>query len=134
MATIHHELRLTAHPDQVWDVVRDLGAVHRRFAPGFVTDTRLDGNERVVTFVNGVVVREAIVTVDDDRRRLAYAVVESPLRLRHHHASFEVVPRGGATSLLWTADVLPDEAAAGVAEFMNEGVRAIGAALGSPPG
>ena len=27
MASIRREIRLTAHPDNVWDVVRDVGAV-----------------------------------------------------------------------------------------------------------
>jgi hypothetical protein len=96
MGSIRHELHCARGPDEVWDVVRDVGAVHERLAPGFVSATRLDGGDRVVTFANGVVVREAIVTVDDDRRRLAYAVIDSPLGLRHHQGCFEVVPTAGA--------------------------------------
>jgi Polyketide cyclase / dehydrase and lipid transport len=133
MGPIRHELELTAAPDEVWAVLRDVGAVHDRLAPGFVVDTRLDGGDRLVTFANGVVAREAIVTVDDDRRRLAYAVVDSPLGLRHHNASFEVVPEAGGSRLVWTTDVLPEEAVGTIAGFMAEGARAIGAALGARP-
>ena len=42
MPSIHKELSLKASPEAVWDVVRDIGAVHTRFAPGFVVDTQLE--------------------------------------------------------------------------------------------
>lgn len=58
---------------------------------------------------DGHVVRELIVAVDDDERRLAYAVIEgSRPPLRHHHASFQVLPEGTAHSrLVWITDILP---------------------------
>jgi Polyketide cyclase / dehydrase and lipid transport len=129
MGTVRHELDLPAGPEEVWAALRDVGAVHEQLAPGFVVDTRVDGGDRLVTFVNGVVVRERIVAVDDGRRRLAYSVVESPLGLHHHHASFEVLSREGGSRLIWITDVLPEKAAATVADFMAEGVRVIGAAF-----
>ena len=70
MATIRKELTLNASPAQVWDVIRDVGAVHRRLAPGFVTDTRLEEGARIVTFANGVVARELIVSVEEGSRVL----------------------------------------------------------------
>jgi hypothetical protein len=56
----------------VWEAVRDVGAVHTRLAPGFVVDTRLEADTRVVTFANGLVARELIVDIDDDARRLVF--------------------------------------------------------------
>jgi hypothetical protein len=128
MPAVHLAIDLPADADAVWAVVRDLGAVER-FAPGFVVATELDGDDRLVTFANGVVAREAIIDVDDARRRLAYAVVDSPLGLRHHSASFEAVPTGGTTTLRWTADVLPAEGAELVAGMMAQGAVAIRAAF-----
>src|SRR5436853_5593582 len=105
MASIHKEVRLGAAPADVWAAIRDVGAVHRRLAPGFVTDTRMDGDAaRVVTFANGFVVRELIVDVDDRARRLAYAAVGG--RSTHHNASFEVLADGERTRLVWIVDVL----------------------------
>ena len=49
----------------VWDALRDVGALHTRLAVGFVTDGRMEPGARVVTFANGVVARELIVAVDD---------------------------------------------------------------------
>ena len=79
MASIRKEISIKASPDDVWAAVRDVGAVHRRLAEGFVTDTRLDGDARVVTFANGMVLRELIVDIDDATRRFAYcAYVKLP--------------------------------------------------------
>ncbi|HVN00483.1 MAG TPA: SRPBCC family protein [Caulobacteraceae bacterium] len=128
MPSIHKEIRLTASPAAVWDVVRDIGAVHTRFAPGFVTDTVLEKpDERIVTFANGFVAREVIVDVDEARRRLAYSVRSE--RLSHHNASFQVVPDGAGARLVWIADVLPAEAAVTVGAMMEDGAQAAKRAL-----
>ncbi len=69
MASIRREIVIEARPADVWDAIRDVGAVHTRLAPGFVTDTKMDGDARIVTFGNGLVARELIVDVE--RRRAA---------------------------------------------------------------
>jgi carbon monoxide dehydrogenase subunit G len=128
MPSIHKEISLAASPDAVWDVVREVGAVHTRFAPGFVTDTAMDGPDaRIVTFANGFVAREVIVDVDAARRRLAYSVRSE--RLAHHNASFQVLAEGAGTRLVWIADVLPAEAAVTVGAMMDEGITAAKQAL-----
>ena len=127
MASIHKEVLLAATPSAVWDVVRDVGAVHTRFAPGFVTDTVMDGPDRIVTFANGLVAREVIVDIDEARRRLAYSVRSE--RLSHHKASFQVCADGAGSRLVWIADVLPDAAAVNVAARMEDGLVAVKRAL-----
>lgn len=128
MASIHKEISLAASPDAVWDVVRDVGAVHTRFAPGFVTDTAMDGpDERIVTFANGFVAREVIVDVDAGRRRLAYSARSE--RIAHHNASFQVLADGAGSRLVWIADVLPAEAAVTVGTMMDQGIAAAKRAL-----
>jgi len=92
MATIRIETDIAAPAGQVWDAIRDYGALHTRLVPGFVVDTRLEGDSRLVTFGNGMVARERIVGLDDDARRFAYAVVSE--RLVHHSASNQVLPDG----------------------------------------
>ena len=66
MASIHKDIIIDASPNDVWDAVRDFGAVHRRLVPGFVLDSRLDGDARIVTFANGMVARELLVDCDAD--------------------------------------------------------------------
>ena len=127
MASIHKEIPLDASPAAVWDVVRDIGAVHTRFAPGFVVDTVMDGEDRIVTFANGFVAREVIVDIDEARRRLAYSVRSE--RITHHNASFEVLAEGKGSRLVWIADVLPAAAGETVGAMMEDGIQAAKRAL-----
>jgi carbon monoxide dehydrogenase subunit G len=129
MATIRKELRLARAPADVWDAFRDVGAIHNRVARGFVLDTKVDDGARMVTFANGFVARELIVTIDDAARRLAYAVVGSP-NLTHHNASFQVLEDGAGARIIWIADILPDAAAAAIGGMMDAGVQAMRATLG----
>ena len=114
MASIHKDIIIAAAPADVWDAVRDFGALHTRMVPGFVLETRLDGDARIVTFSNGTVARELLVDCDDARRRLVYAIVSE--RIKQHSASVQVTAEADGRSLLaWTVDVLPHE----IAPYMN---------------
>jgi carbon monoxide dehydrogenase subunit G len=124
MASIHREVRIQADPETVWNALRDVGAIHQRLAPGFVTDVRLEPGARVVTFGNGLVARELIVDVDDGARRLVWAVVGG--RMTHHNASAQVFPDGeGRSRFVWIADLLPHELAPGIAAMMDQGLAVI---------
>jgi hypothetical protein len=125
MASIHREIEIAMPADVVWDVFRDIGAVHTRLARQYVVNTTLEGDSRVVTFANGMIARERIVDVDDQRRRLAYAVVESE-QLTHHNASFEVVPDGdGKSRIIWITDLLPNSMAGPITAMVDGGCDAI---------
>jgi hypothetical protein len=129
MSSIHKDIPIDAHPNEVWDAVRDFGAVHRRLAPGFVTDARLDGDARILTFANGTVAREVLIDSDDTRRRLAYAIVSE--RVKHYSASIEVTADGEARSrMIWIVDVLPNEIAPYIDAQMEQGVIAMQKTLG----
>ena len=124
MASIHKDIALDASAQEVWDAVRDFGALHRRLVPGFVLDTRLDGDARIVSFANGVVAREVLVDCDDKRQRLVYAVISE--RVKQHSASVQVVANGdGTCRLLWTVDVLPHEIAPYMDAQMDQGALAM---------
>jgi hypothetical protein len=73
MATIHKEIEIDRSEEFVWDVIRDVGNIHTRLVPGFVVDFKLEGDWRTVTFANGMVARELIVSVDDTTRRHSWA-------------------------------------------------------------
>ena len=108
MATNRREIHIDVPAPQVWDAVRDFSQVHVRVAPGFLTKNEMDKGDRVLTFYNGVVARERLVTSDDDRMRLAYTAVDG--RPTHHNGAIEIQPVGPATCrLVWTIDVLPNE-------------------------
>jgi hypothetical protein len=106
MASIRKDIPIDAPADHVWNAVRDFGAVHRRLAPGFAIDARLDGDTRVVTFANGNVAREVLVDSDEARRRLVYAIANE--RVSHYNASVQVKAEGETRSrLVWIVDMLP---------------------------
>jgi len=120
MASIRREISINASPEHVWSAVRDVGALHTRLVPGFVIDTKLEDGARMVTFGNGSVVRELIVDVDDDDRRIAWAVVGS--RMTHYNASLQVLAENGRTRGVWIADLLPHELAAQIAGMIEQGL------------
>jgi carbon monoxide dehydrogenase subunit G len=133
MASIRREIRVPVPAEKVWDAVRDFGAVHERLVPGVLTDGRLDGDgSRVVTFATGTVVREVLVGVDDEVRRMVYAVVESPFGFAHHSSSIEVFDDAGDPNgcrLVWVSDVLPDTLAGPVGDLMDQGAAAMAKTL-----
>ena len=131
MASIHKDIPIDAHPDDVWAAVRDFGALHR-LVPGFVRDVRPEGDARqetrIVTFANGMVAREVLVDCDDARRRLVYAVISE--RVTHYSASVQVAADGATGSRLnWIVDLLPHEMADYVDGQMDQAALAMQQAL-----
>jgi carbon monoxide dehydrogenase subunit G len=127
MASIRREISIAATAERVWDALRDVGALHTRLVPGFVTDCRLDGDARVVTFANGIVAREVIVDVSDEQRRIAWTAVGG--RLTHHNASAQVFAEGQFSRVVWIADLLPHEMAPAIAGMIEQGLAAMQQAL-----
>ncbi len=128
MASIQKEAWIDASADVVWEAVRDWGGLHQSLAPGFAVDTRLDGSDRIVTFANGNVLREILVDMNDEARRLVWSVVDGPYT--HRNGSAQVFAEGdGHARFVWTADLLPDELAGPTAEAMQRGTDIIKATL-----
>jgi hypothetical protein len=128
MASIRKEIHTSASPEQAWDALRDVGELHTRLVPGFVVDTRLEPGERIVTFGNGMVIREPIIDVNDEMRRVAWSAIGG--QLTHYNASAQVfVNADKQTSIVWIADVLPNEAAGQVGLMMEQGMAVMKATL-----
>ena len=121
MASIRKEIQIDARPEDVWDALRDWGAIHQRLVPGFVVDARLDGEDRIVTFFNGAELREVLIDRDDEARRLVWSVVDGPYS--HHNGAAQVFAEGEGSRFVWTADLLPDAAAAATGEMMEKGIE-----------
>ena len=121
MASIRKEIQTAATVDQVWDALRDVGALHTRLVPGFVIDTRLEPGERIVTFGNGMVVREQILDVNDELRRVAWSAIGGGLT--HYNASAQVFASAdNRARVVWIADFLPNEAAGQIGQMMEQGM------------
>jgi len=125
MASIHREIRIDSRPQKVWDAVRDIGNIHKRLVPGFVTDCRMDGDDaRIVTFGNGLVVKEIIVDLDDSSRRLCWLAKSD--QLTHYNASMQIFADGeDGCRAVWIADLLPNEAAPAIGAMIDQGMGAM---------
>ena len=132
MATIQKEIEIAREGSFVWDAIRDVGAIHRRLVPGFVVDCRLEGDSRIITFANGMVIREVIVTVNDETCRHAWSARGEPFT--HHNASIQVFTEGvGKCRVVWVADLLPNEVTDTVEKMMLQGLDAMKRTLERSP-
>jgi hypothetical protein len=123
MATIRKEMTLRANAAHVWDAIRDVGAIHTRLAPDFVTDVKLEEGARIVTFASGQVAKELIVTIDDVACRLVWSVVGT--QMTHHNGSIQLFPEDGHCRLVWIADILPDSLTGYIEGMMQQGMEAM---------
>src|ERR1700675_459489 len=120
MATIRSELTTRVPASDVWSAIRDIGALHTRLVPGFVTDTKLEPGARIVTFVNGTVLREPIVTLDDEARRLVWT--HEAACAQHYHVALQVSEVAeGLPSVVWTADFLPNDIGRSMSQAIEAG-------------
>lgn len=129
MATVRKEFRSHRSAAEVWDVLRKFDAVHE-MTPGFVTATKMEpSGARMVTFANGMEIREWPVSSNDAERRLVYAILDHP-RYTHYSASAQVLEDGQGSRFVWTVDFLPDEMAGMQSASMDAGAAAMAKALG----
>jgi hypothetical protein len=130
MTSIAVEIVTDASPEMVWDAIRDIGALHTRLVPGFVLNTELVPEGRRVTFANGLVVIEPIISLNDELRRLAWTVQGTPSGPTHYNAAVQVYPREiGGSRVVWMADILPDQAATQIGVMMKHGAAAMSTAF-----
>ena len=123
MASITRELVVGVSASAAWAAIKDVGAVHRRLAPGLVTHVTYEGGMRHVVFANGLAIDELIVTIDDTARRLVYAVQN---RAKHHQASMQVLFDGEQQCrFVWITDLMPDEAASRFSDMMDQALPII---------
>jgi hypothetical protein len=124
MASIMREVSVDVSAETAWDALRDVGALPTRLVKGFVTDCKMDGDARIVTFANGMTARELIVDVNDTNHRLVWSAVGG--RLSHHNASAQVFADGAhRCRFVWTCDMLPNELAPAITGMIEQGITAI---------
>lgn len=114
----------TFHPIRFGAALSDVGALHTRLVPGFVTDCIHAGEVRTVTFGNGITVREHSLDVDTDKKRVAWSAEGG--NLTHYSASARLFAAGTDTCrVVWLADLPPHAAAPGVAAMIEQGLAAV---------
>lgn len=129
MATIRKEFRSPRSANEVWSLLKRFDAVHE-LAPGFVTATKMEpSGARVVTFANGMEVREWLVSSNDAERRLVYAITDNP-NYAHYSAAAQVFEESVGSRFVWTVDFLPDALSGQQDAAMSAGAAAMAKALG----
>ena len=107
MPTIYRETRINAPVDDVWSALEDVGAINRLI--DFLGEVDVDGDQRTCELGDQGVLKELIVSVDSELRRVAYSIRESPFGFSHHSASMQAVPEGDGTKFVWWTDFQPAE-------------------------
>ena len=131
MASIHQEIAVEVGAEKAWAALRVAGNAHKLFAPVLV-DGQLEGDIRTIRFANGMLLREHILDIDDDRRRIAYTALDGP-GMTYHHASMQIVDAGpGRCLFIWITDFLPDAAADNLAPLIEHGAKALKSNLEAP--
>jgi carbon monoxide dehydrogenase subunit G len=121
MAAIRKEIFVEVNSETVWDAIQDVGALHTRLVPGFVTNTELGDGFRIVTFNTGMILKELIVDINKTERRLVWSVVGEPFT--HHNASLQVFEENGKSRAVWIADLLPNELKEPISELIEQGLK-----------
>lgn len=117
------------HPaEEVWTVVRDIGAICEWFPA--MTGSRTVPGGRVVILSDGSMLEEEIVTLDDDLRRLQYRIRGGDLPVKAHLGTVDVIELAQSRSLLvYGTDLEPAELAAAFDSAITEAVRGLGSFL-----
>lgn len=124
MASIRKERKIEVSPEEAWVALGDWAAPHERLVPGFLVETEIDGEDRLVTFFNGAVARERLVERNEEDRRLVWSIVDGPYA--HHNGAAQVIANeDGTSTFVWIADLLPNEMAEMTAEMMERGIETV---------
>ena len=129
MASVWWDEPMEAPAERAWAALRRVDAAHRLFSPVLV-EGRMDGDVRLVTFANGMAVRERIIAIDEQHRRVAYTVLGD--RFEHHSASMQIVPVDAERCrFVWISDFLPAEREETVRPLMQQGAQAFARNVGN---
>jgi hypothetical protein len=123
VATYRFETLIDLPVAEAWRALRQFGAADRLFAP-VITRCELDGDIRTVTFGNGAIVRERLVTCDEGARRLVYSVTGGSFEF--HSASLQLEPETDSRCrVVWLTDFLPEARGEVVGPLVEQGGRSL---------
>lgn len=125
MATVTREIVVAAPAAALWSIIGDFAEGPIRMAPGYVVGVTLESPDlRVATFATGTVLRERLITLDHDERRLVYSIIGGSVTPEHNNASMQVFPLDEThAKFVWRHDVLPTELATAFGAAMDHGLE-----------
>lgn len=97
MATFRTHIELTTPVDEVWRLISDPGGVSSWFP--LVRESVAEGNRRHLVLQDGTRVVEDVITVDSDRRRFQYQIVDG-LPIEHHLSTVDVIETAAGSALV----------------------------------
>ena len=107
MASVYKQVTLNLSADKLWEMVADVANLSNLLDG--VQHSEVDGTTRSCTFADGAKLRETILGVDHENKRVAYTILEAPFKLDFHAGSMQVRDAGdGKSTLVWAVDVLPE--------------------------
>ncbi|MFY0681039.1 MAG: SRPBCC family protein [Thalassovita sp.] len=117
MATISKTIPAASGVQNAWKMVSNIGAVDKLV--DMIQSCELHDDLRICTLEDGQSIKEKIITVDADAKRLVYTITEGPMPIEFHCASVVVSATEHAAELTWTVDVKPDALAAPLSDMMD---------------
>lgn len=127
MVSIVKTIPVGSSAAQAWQKISDVGAVDKLV--DMIATCSIDGDIRTCTLPDGAAIKEQIITIDEDAKRVVYAIKEGPLPLEFHCASVQVVENAKGTNVVWTVDVKPDAIAEPLSGMMDGAAQSMSAAL-----
>ena len=132
MASIKREITINAPLDAVWKVARGFETIHE-WHPAIASLEMVDGEKdprRLLTLVDGAVVDERLVELDDDKHSQTYTILDSPIPLTKYFATINVQAKGTQSLVTWSATYDPDPGEAAtcveiVGEVFESGLAAL---------
>lgn len=135
MASVRRELRIDRPAAEVWEVVGDVGAIHRWF-PGIVGCELLevDGTTvRRVELATGLRLDELVVTNDPLTRRFQYSITGGVFR--HHLGTVDVIDLDGSSCMVvYGTDAEPDVMALVIGGASGEALANLADLVGTSTG
>lgn len=133
MTSVRESITIPATANDVWQTVRDFGAINE-FVPPIIS-SELSGEgvgaERALTLEDGAQVIERLEALNDEARTLRYSIVEAPLPITNYASTLSVTAHGDATcEVTWASefdvvDAPDDEVASTFAELYAAGLAGL---------
>ena len=121
MATIRLEIGIVRSKEFVWNVVRDVGAIHKRLVPGFVLDCKSKATgEQSPSEMDWLYVNSSSASTTKPagtHGRLAEGRLPTTMpRCRYSQKAIQ-------SRVVWIADLMPNEAADAISEMIGQALK-----------
>lgn len=134
MAQVRVERPLAYPADALWALIGDFGGLHRWHPQVRQLDLSWEGRIRTLHFTDGSRAVERLEARSEEARRYVYTLVDGMLPVVDCRAALEVLDHGEGCLVVWSAEFLPRDVAAGDAgralqQLYSAGLASLGEAL-----